>query len=235
MENTVILKGYSDEEKGAYLSAIASLATADQAASQEELDYISQLADAADISAEQKAMVLRAAKEIIPQELHKCLEILRNSELRFSLIADLIAFAKADSNYSETERQTIEDFAKQLEINEKQFSLLDSFVTKAAKEAPEAEHAEPQGFLDGLGFNKKFQSEGMSMNGIGKGLLAVAAPMLLGSLFRRRVSGRAGGLSPFGGFGMGAGLGSVLSGLNMGRGFANTGGLLGRLFGNRRL
>lgn len=234
MENSVILKGYSDQEKGAFLGAIASLATADQSASQEELDYISQLADAAEISPQQKEMVLRAAREITPEELKRCMEILRTSELRFSLIAELISFAKSDGNYDDAEKRNIQNAAAELGVNEQQFTLLDSFVTKAAEQPPAETPMQPQGFLDSLGFNNKFKSEGMNMSGIGKGLLAVAAPLMLGSLFKRRLSGRSGGFSPLGGMGMGGGLGSLLSGLSMGRGFSGTGGLLGKLFGNRR-
>jgi uncharacterized tellurite resistance protein B-like protein len=235
MENTVILKGYSDREKGAYLGAIASLATADKSASQEELDFISQLSDAADISEEQKQMVLRAATEITPEELKKCLDILRTSDLRFSLVAELISFAKSDGNYDEQERQNIEALGRQLGVSEKQFSLLDSFVMKSNENVEQQPEVQKHGFLDSLGLNDKFKSEGMNMSGISSGLLAVAAPMLLSSLFRRRISGRPGGLSPLGGMGAGGGLGSLLSGLSMGRGFGNTGGLLGRMFGHRGL
>ena len=234
MENTVILKGYTDEEKGAYFGAIASLATADQSASQEELEHLAEIADAAEISAQQKEMVLRAAKEITPEELKKCLDILRTSELRFSLVAELISFAKSDGSYDETERKNIEALASQLGLTEKQHSLLDSFVTKANANAVSQPDEKKMGFLDSLGFNDKFKSEGMNLSGISKGLLAFAAPMILGSLFRRRISGRPGGLSPMGGFGSAGGLGSLLSGLSMGRGYSNTGGLLGRLFGGRR-
>lgn len=49
-EPTTVLEGYSDEEKGAYLGAIASIATADRQASPEEIEYITALCDAAAIS-----------------------------------------------------------------------------------------------------------------------------------------------------------------------------------------
>ena len=44
VKTTSILDGYSDQEKGAYLGAIASLATADRAASQEEVEHLEELA-----------------------------------------------------------------------------------------------------------------------------------------------------------------------------------------------
>ena len=70
-----LLKDYSDEEKGAYLGAIASIATADHTASEEELEYITQLAESAEISEEQKQAVIRAATELSGDELTRCLEI----------------------------------------------------------------------------------------------------------------------------------------------------------------
>jgi hypothetical protein len=49
-----ILQGSSDVEKGAYLGAIASIASADRQATEEEVDYLMQLADAAGLSDEQR-------------------------------------------------------------------------------------------------------------------------------------------------------------------------------------
>ena len=47
-ETVTILEGYSDNEKGAYLGAIASIATADRQASEEELSYLQALSESAD-------------------------------------------------------------------------------------------------------------------------------------------------------------------------------------------
>ena len=96
--NESILQGHSDQEKAAYLSAIASIATADKQASPEELEYITHLCEAADISDAEKQKVLNAAKEISGEELKRSLDILKNSELKYSLITDLMAFAKSDEN-----------------------------------------------------------------------------------------------------------------------------------------
>src|SRR5215213_5183703 len=98
-QQVTLLKDYSDMEKGAYLGAIASIATADHSATEEELDYLMALADSAELSEEQKDGVARAATELTPDELKRCIDILKTSELRFSLITDLISFAKADGNY----------------------------------------------------------------------------------------------------------------------------------------
>ena len=102
-----ILQNHSDAEKGAYLGAIASLATADRTASEDEEQYIEALCEAAALPDEQKQMVMKAATEQSGETLQQCLDVLKNSDLRFSLITDLIAFAESDSNYSEEEKQKV--------------------------------------------------------------------------------------------------------------------------------
>ncbi|MEO5570852.1 MAG: TerB family tellurite resistance protein [Bacteroidia bacterium] len=234
METKALLSDYTDEEKGAYLGAIASLATADHVASEEELINISELADRAGISDDQKQLVLQAATELSGEELDRCIEILKNSELRFSLITDLISFAKADENYDDEEKSKIEEMSQQLGINKSQFSLLDHFVTKSNETNQLSNTPPKQGFLESLGLGDKFKTEGINMSGLGKGLLAIAAPLLLGKLFMSR-GNRAGGMGVSGSGGMGSGgLGSIISALSMGRGFGNTGGMLSRLLQGRR-
>jgi uncharacterized tellurite resistance protein B-like protein len=240
METTTVLEGYSDQEKGAYLGAMASIATADRQASEEELQYITALCDAADISETQKEAVLRAANEINGEELKNCLDILKNSDLKHSLVTDIIAFAKSDNSYGEAEQQRVKEISEYLRVDQNQFSLLNEFTEKAAaKDVPVEEKTKPS-FLSSLGLTEKMKSAGINTNGLMKGLLGIAGPMILGSILsgamRRR--GRTGMFGNMGGmFGnsgmMRGGLGSLIGMLNGGRGFGNTGGLLGRILGHR--
>src|SRR5438874_1268062 len=139
MENSQnILQGSTDMEKGAYLGAIASIATADRQATSEELDYLSALADTAGLSAEQKDAVLKAANEISDEDLKRCLDVLKNSDLKFSLVTDVIAFAKSDNNYSDEEQKSVQKMADYLGVNQQQFSLLDHFTEKAKAATPPA-------------------------------------------------------------------------------------------------
>jgi uncharacterized tellurite resistance protein B-like protein len=245
MENTHVLEGYSDQEKGAYLGAVASIATADRQASEEEMQHIAALCDAADISEPQKEAVIRAASELSGDELKKCLDILKNSDLKYPLVTDIIAFAKADNNYAAEEEQRVKEISQYLEVDQNQFSLLNEFTEKAAaKDVPAEEKAKPS-FLSSLGINEKLKNAGINPNSLMKGLLGIAGPILLGSLLsgamRRR--GRAGaGMFGGGGGGMlggmggllgGAGIGSLIGMLSGGRGFRNSGGLLGRILGRR--
>lgn len=238
METTTVLEGYSDQEKGAYLGAMASIATADRQASDEELQYIGALCDAADISEKQKEAVIRAASEINGEELKNCLDILKGSELKYSLVTDLIAFAKADNNYGEQEQQRVKEISDYLGVDQNQFSLLNEFTEKAAaKDVPVEEKAKPS-FLSSLGLSEKLKSAGINTNGLMKGLLGFAGPLILGSILsgamrRRGNAGNVGGMLGRSGMMGGGGLGSLIGMLSGGRSFRNTGGLLGRIFGNR--
>ena len=65
MENReTILNGHSDLEKGAYLRAIDSIATADRTANEDEIAHIEELCHAAQLSEEQTAMVIQASTEL---------------------------------------------------------------------------------------------------------------------------------------------------------------------------
>jgi uncharacterized tellurite resistance protein B-like protein len=236
MENTHVLEGYSDQEKGAYLGAVASIATADRTASDEEMQYIAALCDAADISEQQKEAVIRAASELSGDELKKCLDILKNSELKYSLVTDVIAFAKADKHYADEEQQKVKEMSQYLGVDQNQFSLLNEFTDKAAaKDVPAEEKASPS-FLSSLGLNDKLKNAGINTSGLMKGLLGMAGPIILGSLLsgalRRRGRGT-GMLGNMGGRMGGGGLGSIIGMLSGGRGFGNSGGLLGRILGRR--
>jgi hypothetical protein len=143
--------------------------------------------------------VIRAAQEISDEDTKRCLDVLKTSELRFSLVTDLIAFAKADNEYSANEKQTIESMAKYLGINQQQFGLLDHFTDKskealdAAQTNPQAQSlaqsnsaAQPQAqstdFLSSLGLKDKFESAGINGGSLLKGILGMAAPMILAKM-----------------------------------------------------
>jgi uncharacterized tellurite resistance protein B-like protein len=239
-----ILEGYTDLEKGAYLGALASLATADRAATEEELDYIEALAESANLSEPQKKLILQAATTpMADRDLNRCLDTLKNSELRFSLVSDLIAFAQSDKNYSEEEKQTVEKIAAYLQVNQAQFSLLDQFTNKAVQEVPaqasalQTEQTSPKNFLDGLGFGDKLRNAGINTDALMKGALGILGPIVLARMFsggRRRGGGMFGGGGGLLGGLLGGG-GGLLGGLlGGGRGFGGAGGMLGRLLrGNR--
>ncbi|CAN5740298.1 hypothetical protein BH10BAC2_BH10BAC2_35410 [soil metagenome] len=243
-EQTTVLEGYSDEEKGAYLGAIASIATADRQALPEEIQYIEGLCDAADISVSQKQAVIRAATELTGDELNKCLDVLKTSQLKYSLVTDIIAFAKSDSNYSPVEEQSVQNISQYVGVDQKQFSLLDEFTNSAAdKNIPVEEKAKPS-FLSSLGLSDKMQSAGINSTGLLKNLLGIAGPVVLSSILSgalgRRGNRNAGMFSNMGKgmpgsemMGGGGGLGSLIGMLSGGRRFGNSSGFLQKILGGR--
>jgi uncharacterized tellurite resistance protein B-like protein len=242
-----LLKDYTNEEKTAYLNAIAAIATADRSASEDELQFLGALAGSAELSEpEIKQVQLVAVEPSTEARLRQSLDILKGSDLRFSLLTDLITWAEADQNYSAPEKQQVQQVAEYLNIDQEQFSTINQFVNKAAttEVTPEAA-AEPQRFLKSLGMENQFKNAGMNFGNISKGLLGMLAPFILGKLFSGRKGSGGGGLGGLlggllgGGGGMlgggssGGGLGSLISMLSGGRGMGNLGGMFGRMFGAR--
>jgi tellurite resistance protein len=239
-----ILEGYTNLEKGAYLGAIASIATADRAASASELEHLDTMSEAAGLTEEQSEMIRRAATELNGEELNKCLDILKESDLRFSLVADCIAFAESDGNYGPEEKEHIEKMAAHLGVDKKQFSLLDQFAQEAKEQAAGPEKSASPQFLQSTGLGEKMQKAGINTSGLLKGLLGVMGPIVLagmlgggrrrGGLFGSMPGGMGGSILGGGIGGMGGGLGSLTGMFGGGfrnSGFGRRGGLLGGLFG----
>lgn len=188
-QQETLLQNYSDEEKGAYLGAIASIATADRQATEEELEYITALADSAELSEAQKAAVVQAANGLSAEDLKRCLDILKGSELRFSLVTDMITFAESDQNYSAEEKASVEKIAQYLGVNQEQFSVLNQFVKQTNASNVTPEEVQKPGFLDSLGLGDKMRSAGINSNTLMRTVLGIAGPMVLASMFRRRGGG----------------------------------------------
>lgn len=250
VQSETLLTKYSAHEKAAYLGALAGLATADREASVEEVEHLREIAHAAGLSEEDEQKILQAAKDMSGIDLKNHLDVLKGSDLRYSLITDLIALAKADDSYTESERTMIEKVAKYLNITEKQFSALDQLMNKAASEGRSPEELASPNYLQSTGMEQKFSNAGFDMASVGKSLFGFLGPVLLGSLAggalgKTSGSGALGGLGGalLGGLlqgkantggmglpgGLGGGLGSLISGLNNGRNNQSLGGLLGKL------
>ena len=225
---TQLLQNYSDAEKTAYLGAIASLATADRQATAPEAEFLQHLGQQANLSDDAIRQVLAAADDANNQTIQRNLDVLKNSDLRFSLITDLISFARADGAYSNDEEAMIGKMAQYLGVNPEQKATLENVVDQAANVPHDAQDPGKQGFLSGLG--DKLSSVGIPKNALMAGLLGVVAPMVIS-----RVMG--GGGSSSAGYGqqqpsgtLGGMLGSVFGGGDQGGG-SSMGGLLGGLLG----
>ncbi|TGE05616.1 TerB family tellurite resistance protein [Hymenobacter fodinae] len=218
MADNQLLQNYSDQEKAAYLSVIASLASADREASAAEVEFLQQLAHQAGLSGGATQQVIAAAKDSTNETIKQNLDTLRSSDLRFSLVTDLISFARADGAYSNTEEEMVNKISAYLGINQQQTQALEQVVDQAAAVPHDPNDPGKQGFLSGI--TDKLGSVGIPKGALMAGLLGVVAPMVIS-----RVAGGRGGM---GGGGM---MGSTMGGLLGGAANSGMGGLLGGLLG----
>ena len=233
------LSTYPDQEKAAYLAALAALATSDRQASEEELEHLRQISKDAGLSEQDEEEIIEAARDVSGKHLKNSLDVLKESDLRYGLITDLIAIAQADDSYTTQEKDNIEKVSRYLNINENQFSILDQFVKKAVDEEHTPEEYRKPNFLSSTGMHDRFSRAGFDMNAIGRGIFGFLGPILLGSLASRSLGRRGSNQFPnqrgLGGMlggnptGMSRGLGSLLSGLSSSRNNGSMGQLLGRL------
>ncbi|MGV3587795.1 MAG: TerB family tellurite resistance protein [Adhaeribacter sp.] len=232
-----LLKDYSEQEKAAYLGAIASVASADRVASSEEVQFLTLLAQSAGISAEGQQEVVAAAHDSSNISIRQCLDILKNSELRFSFITDVMSFAKADGKLDAQEQSKIQEMAQHLNINQQQFGALQQFVHKAEEAQQHGENPTDPNFLQKTGLANALGQAGVPTGGMMQGLIGILAPIIISKVLAGR-QGSAGNTGDgMGGDLLGGLLGSVMGGGlgNVGSGAGNMGGLgnLGSILGGK--
>ena len=217
---TQLLQNYSEAEKTAYLSAIAALATADRQASEPEAEFLQRLTQQAGLPQAAAQQVLQAAQSSSNQTIQQNLAALKESDLHFSLITDLISFARADGAYSNDEEAMVSKMATYLGVNAEQKATLETVVDQAANVPHDAQDPNKQGFLSGMG--DKLSSVGIPKGALMAGLLGVVAPMVIsrvmgsGGQNQGQPSGSLGGLLGGllgGGQGGGSSMGGLLGGL----------------------
>ena len=225
-EQTTLLKDYSIEERGAYLAALATIASADGHASDEELEFLKLLSEAAEMPDNVEQEILEVAKNPSQISLQRALDVLKQSHLRFSFITDIISFAKADGQYTQDEQKRIQEMADYLGVDQKQYSVLEQFVNKADEAQLHGEDPTSESFLSKNGFSDLFMNSGISPQMV-QGMLGIVAPLVIARMMRggsRKSSGMLGGLGGLAGGGLLGGLlGSMMGG--------GSGGLMG---GGRR-
>jgi len=228
--DTQLLQNYSEEEKTAYLSAIASLATADRQASGAEAQFLQALSQQAGLSGGATQQVMAAAQDASNQSIQQHLDVLKGSDLRFSLVTDLISFARADGAYANDEEAMIGKMSQYLGINPEQKQVLETVVDQAATVAHDPQDPAKRGFLDGIG--DKLSNVGVPKGALMAGLLGVVAPMVISRVMRggeqSQSQGQGGGM--LGGLGS-SGLGGLLGGAAQ----SGMGGLLGGVLGGGML
>ena len=229
--NTQLLQNYSESEKTAYLSSIASLATADRQASPAEGQFLQALCQQAGLSADSTQQVSTAAQDPNNETIQQHLDVLKSSDLRYSLITDLISFSRADGAYSNDEEAMVDKISQYLGINQQQQQTLETVVDEAAEVAHNPQDPAKEGFFGSIG--DKLSSVGIPKGALMAGLLGVVAPMVLSKVMgggSSNANDNYGNQNSSGGLGglLGGGMGGLLGGAAQ----SGMGGMLGGLLGS---
>ncbi len=227
--DTQLLQNYSEEEKTAYLSAIASLATADRQASGAETQFLQALAQQAGLSGGATQQVLAAAQDANNQSIQQSLDVLKNSDLRFSLVTDLISFARADGSYANDEEAMIAKMSQYLGINPEQKQTLETVVDQAANVPHDPQDPAKEGFFSRMG--DTLSNVGIPKSALMTGLLGVVAPMVISHVMSGGSQNQGYGNQSSGGGLLGGSMGGLLGGAAQ----SGMGSLLGGLLGGGML
>jgi uncharacterized tellurite resistance protein B-like protein len=230
--NAPLLQNYPEAEKTAYLSAIASLATADHQASPAQGQFLQALCQQAGLTASSTQEVAAAAQDATNASIAQHLDVLKSSDLRYSLVTDLLSFARAGGASSNDEEGMVDKMAQYLGINPQQQQTLKSVVDQAATVPHDPQDPAKEGFFSSIG--DKLSHAGIPQGALMTGLLGVVGPLVLSNV----LGGGSSNANP--GYGdqtsSGGGLGGLLSGglggLLGGGAQSGMGGLLGGLLGN---
>lgn len=228
-QETQLLRDYSETEKAAYLGAIASVASADRVASPQEVEFLTLLAQSAGLSAQGQQEVIAAAQDASNLNVQQCLNVLKQSELRFSFITDVMSFAKADGKLDAQEQAKIGQMAQYLNISQQQFNALQQYVHKAEEAQRQGENPMDESFLNKTGLANMFGQAGIPSGGLMKGLLGVLAPIVISKVLSGQRGGSGYNTGSMGAGGMGGGLLGGLLGSVMGGGNPGMGGMMGSM------
>lgn len=170
-----------------------------------------------------------AAKDSSNSALLNQLDVLKHSNLRFSLIADIIGFARSDGKYTLDEEDRINRVCDYLGITEEQSNVLSHVVEKSNALVTAPDEATDEGFFEKNGFMEMLSNARIPIDSIVKGLLGLATPFILSKMVNRRAQSG----SPAAG-GLGGGLGGTLLGAFQGGRIGGLGSILGNLSGGRK-
>ena len=248
MDNPLL--NYNESERTAYLTLLASVASADYENSEGEVAFMQQMCSMAQVGESGIQEVTNAMQNPSGVNFATHINALKNSELKFSLVADILNMVNADGDTDAEELAHIKRLNAALGINEEQFGVMDQYVQKANKFASEQEGIPGLGsllggsgggglgdllgaatsFLTQSGMQNQFQQAGIPTNNFQSGS---TIGTILGGLATNFLQSKLSGGAPSGGSGAGGMLGglvgSVLGGATSGQSNSNSGGGLGGL------
>ena len=154
---------YPEAERRDYLTVVASMAFADGEVSEDELARIESMCDDFELSEGSREQVLESAAHPSAAELGLILSRLRQSELRFALLVDIIDIAIADGVIATGEEAELESLADELDITHGQLAMTRRYVLE--RRQSKTDEASPETIA------------GLASVGVPAAALAVMAPL----------------------------------------------------------
>jgi uncharacterized tellurite resistance protein B-like protein len=184
------------------LVVVASMAAADGEITAPEYEKLREFCKALELGPAEIGQVMAAVEEPNAVRIREVTGRLRSSQLRFTLMTDLLFMALADEKFVEAERREIRALADALNLTDPQLAALEKYVQAVLK----------AGKADGVGaedFKKLGGDVAASLAATG---IPIAAVAVSGTVFGLSAAGITSGLAALGlGLGMASGLGVAVA------------------------
>jgi uncharacterized tellurite resistance protein B-like protein len=132
------LKKYSEKEKIAYLSIVATLVLADNNIADEEISNIRSLCKDIELSDEGIAKIISVTENPDTAPINEFIDVMRSSDLKYTLLCDMYFLAYADNKVELYELKHINDIGYKLNLSREQIYVIKRYVD-AMMEAGKAE------------------------------------------------------------------------------------------------
>ena len=132
------LKNYPEDQKIDYLCLVASIAAVDGVMSNDEISTLREFCERIGIGAPGIGVIIGTIGEPSGLDGHVILSRLAHTDLKFTLLTDMLCMAYADGRISPAEREEIDSLAAKLEISPAQIRAVDEYLkTVLARHADE--------------------------------------------------------------------------------------------------
>lgn len=121
------------EQRLDYLRVLAALAGADGILGGRELGALEAYCDRLGVGYEHRTTVFESARRVDPKRVTAVCETFRKSDLRFSLLTDLLVIAMSDHTYGDAERVVIDAIADLLDIQPHQLRAMETYADRTVR------------------------------------------------------------------------------------------------------
>ena len=191
------LTAYPEDEKIDYLSLVASIAAADGKITDDEISTLREFCDTIGIGEAGTGLIIAALEDPSMVDVQAILERLSHTDLKFTLLTDMLFMAHADGIVSPGEEEEISKIAAKLQIAKEQISAIERYVNAVltAQQSSQADWKLKGSEIAGV----------LASTGVPLGAVAISGSFL-------SVQGIAAGLTALGlGLGLIPGIGVALS------------------------